>query len=153
MSSVYLYSHSWVSQLTQEQTVMRTMRSSLKAEAPSRYLTSTCCFQLAPVMTVARFHTQYQLSMAAINGTLVITLFIFYREVSHPNLIEIKSIRSEAHPECSNIAHVKAVSTKPTKSLVWISAKDQCKNSFILYSYRLWVGPQMRGQAWKNRKT
>ena len=49
------------------------------------------------------------------------------REVSHPNLIEITPVHSTVQPECANIAHVKALSAKPTKSLVWISAKDQRK--------------------------
>jgi len=49
---------------------------------------------------------------------------IFYREVSHPNLIELEKIPSETHSECSNVAIVRALSTKPSKSLIWISAKD-----------------------------
>jgi nuclear pore complex protein Nup210 len=48
-----------------------------------------------------------------------------YREVSHPNLIQIKQIPSKFNHECANIALVSAVSNKPSKSLLWVSAKDK----------------------------
>lgn len=55
--------------------------------------------------------------------------YVQNREVSHPNLIELKKIPSQHNPECANIATVRPLSTKPTKSLIWISARDKRKNS------------------------
>ena len=63
--------------------------------------------------------------MAATNGNINISLTYSYREVSHPNLLHVQQIPSKSHPECSNIALVKAISTKPSNSLIWISAKDK----------------------------
>lgn len=61
-----------------------------------------------------------------------ITLHHQFRDVSHSNLIDIKGIPSPSHPECSNIAVVRAISTKPSKSLIWISAKDQRNLTFFM---------------------
>lgn len=100
-------------------------------------------------MTVEESRTKYQRSMDAIIGNSYFTLFSITREVSHPNLIEITKIPSKADPECSNIANVKAISTKSSSSLIWISARDK-RNIFLHKCYRFRPGPQMRGQAWKN---
>ena len=64
---------------------------------------------------------------------VIIITFTSHREVSHPNLIELEKIPSETHPECSNVAMVRALSTKSSKSLIWISAKDKSKEYFSLY--------------------
>jgi hypothetical protein len=64
--------------------------------------------------------------MAAITGRILL-IIKFHREVSHPNLIELERISSESHPDCTNVAIVKAVSSKPSKSLIWISARDKRK--------------------------
>ncbi len=63
--------------------------------------------------------------MVAINGKHLNLIYI--REVSHPNLVELEKIPSETQPECANVAIVRALSTKPSKSLIWVSAKDQSK--------------------------
>ena len=69
--------------------------------------------------------------MDATTGKLSPSTIIIYsplnREVSHPNLIELERIPSESHPDCTNVAIVKAISSKPSKSLIWISAKDKRK--------------------------
>jgi hypothetical protein len=66
------------------------------------------------------------------------------RDISHPNLIEINQIPSKFNSECSNIAVVRAMSTKPTKSLIWISAKDKRKHIFLhIASCRLGTGPSV----------
>ena len=62
--------------------------------------------------------------MAAIPGKLTIHN-VYFREVSHPNLIELEKIPAESHPECSNVAIVRPLSIKASKSLIWISAKDK----------------------------
>jgi hypothetical protein len=57
---------------------------------------------------------------------------IAYREVSHPNLIDITPITAKGYPDCSNIAELSAISQKPSKSLIWISAKDKSKKLICL---------------------
>jgi hypothetical protein len=78
------------------------------------------------VKAAGRSLTKYQQSMAAITGK-ILHIFNFQREVSHPNLIELERIPSESHPDCTNVAIVKAISSKPSKSLIWISARDKRK--------------------------
>jgi hypothetical protein len=74
---------------------------------------------LLPISTCEECRkVSYQIS--AINGC-------FQWEVSHPNLIEIQGVPSKVNPGCENVAVVRALSTKPTKSLIWISAKDKSK--------------------------
>ena len=63
--------------------------------------------------------------MAAINGKAIQYDIHQHREVSHPNLIELDKIPSETHPECANVATIRAISTKSSKSLIWVSAKDK----------------------------
>ena len=63
--------------------------------------------------------------MAAINGKVIQYGIHQHREVSHPNLIELDKIPSETHPECANVATIRAISTKSSKSLIWVSAKDK----------------------------
>ncbi len=73
-------------------------------------------------------HTKYLQLMAATTGKEFFILNkLSYREVSHPNLIELERIPSESHPECTNVAIVKAISSKASKSLIWISARDKRK--------------------------
>lgn len=43
---------------------------------------------------------------------------------SHPQLIEVREIKSTSHPECSNIAEVANVQPKEFKNVVWVTAKD-----------------------------
>jgi hypothetical protein len=78
------------------------------------------------VKAAGRSLTKYLQSMAAITGK-ILHIINFEREVSHPNLIELERIPSESHPDCTNVAIVKAISSKPSKSLIWISARDKRK--------------------------
>jgi hypothetical protein len=78
------------------------------------------------VKDAGRSLTKYLQSMAAITGK-ILHIINFEREVSHPNLIELERIPSESHPDCTNVAIVKAISSKPSKSLIWISARDKRK--------------------------
>ena len=88
--------------------------------------------------------TKYQPSMAATTGK-ILHIKLFQREVSHPNLIELERIPSESHPDCTNVAIVKAISSKPSKSLIWISARDKRKfiDSELLFVYRFWLSPSV----------
>ena len=88
--------------------------------------------------------TKYLQSMAAITGK-ILHIINFQREVSHPNLIELERIPSESHPDCTNVAIVKAISSKPSKSLIWISARDKRKliESHLLFIYRFWLSPSV----------
>lgn len=80
--------------------------------------------------------------MDAIIGNFYFTLLSITREVSHPNLIEITKIPSKIDPECSNIANIKAISTKSSSSLIWISARD--KRNIFLHKYSIDSGQVLR---------
>ena len=94
-----------------------------------------------------RSPTKYLPLMVAIIGKDSFKL-MFFREASHPNLIELEKIPSETHPECFNVAIVRALSTKPSKSLIWISAKDQSNQFSLQRRFRFWTGIALRSQAW-----
>lgn len=99
---------------------MLMMSQMLSGVAQSRYQTSICFCRSALARTAGKCLTKYQPSMDAIHGNTITSYD--NRDVSHPNLIEIEPVTSLVNPECSNIALIKAFSTKPTKSLIWISA-------------------------------
>jgi hypothetical protein len=101
---------------------MQMMSQVSKALAGNRSLTSICFFLLATVTHAEESPTKYLPLMVAINGKHLNLIYI--REVSHPNLVELEKIPSETQPECANVAIVRALSTKPSKSLIWVSAKD-----------------------------
>ena len=88
--------------------------------------------------------TKYLQSMVATTGK-ILHINKFEREVSHPNLIELERIPSESHADCTNVAIVKAISSKPSKSLIWISARDKRKliESDLLIVYRFWLSPSV----------
>ena len=51
--------------------------------------------------------------------------FLFLRRISHPSLVHLDQIASKSHPDCSNVAEVSSMVTKESKTVVWLTAKDQ----------------------------
>ncbi len=82
---------------------------SLDLEA-SRFQTLTYFFRSAIAMIAEKQSITSLPLMVVIIGKSIVMILTYFREVSHPNLIEMLPISAKGYPECTNIAQLTAVS-------------------------------------------
>lgn len=110
--------------------MMQMKRFTYLDKATSKSLTLIFSCQSVTVLTAERLSITFLQSMDASTGKFTFLELCCFREVSHPNFIDIMPIQAPGYPDCTNIAQLSAISQKPSKSLIWISARDKSKTLF-----------------------
>lgn len=47
-----------------------------------------------------------------------------FRETSHPNLVQLEPIPDQTDSKCASVCTLHSIASLPSKSIIWISAKD-----------------------------